>query len=183
MMTNSNCDSLQLNFLTSHSFQLEEKAQVIPSFSTSPWYSDIIYVLQNVQARAGLSKTRARSIKLKSAKFFILNEYLYWKDPRGVRLNCLLEDEAQQIMEEFHIGDCGGHHSWKVTMNMIFRAGFYWPTLFSDVYKETAKCHHCQVFEGKRKLVPLPLNPIFVEAPFQQWGLEFIGEINPNSSG
>ena len=33
------------------------------------------------------------------------------------------------------------------------------------------------------KLVTLPLNPISVEAPFQQWGLDFIGEINPNSSG
>ena len=29
----------------------------------------------------------------------------------------------------------------------------------------------------------LPLNPIAVNAPFQQWGLEFIGEINPTSSG
>ena len=29
----------------------------------------------------------------------------------------------------------------------------------------------------------LPLKPIFVEAPFQQWGLDFIGEINPTSSG
>ena len=32
-------------------------------------------------------------------------------------------------------------------------------------------------------MVPLPLNPISVKAPFQQWGLDFIGEINPNSSG
>ena len=32
-------------------------------------------------------------------------------------------------------------------------------------------------------MVSLPLNPISVEAPFQQWGLDFIGEINPNSSG
>ena len=32
-------------------------------------------------------------------------------------------------------------------------------------------------------MVPLPLNPISIEAPFQQWGLDFIGEINPNSSG
>jgi len=31
--------------------------------------------------------------------------------------------------------------------------------------------------------VSLPLNPISVEAPFQQWGLDFIREINPNSSG
>ena len=28
----------------------------------------------------------------------------------------------------------------------------------------------------------LPLNPIGVNAPFQQWGLDFIGDINPSSS-
>jgi hypothetical protein len=31
--------------------------------------------------------------------------------------------------------------------------------------------------------LPLPLKPIKVETPFQQWGLDFIGKINPNSSG
>ena len=41
----------------------------------------------------------------------------------------------------------------------------------------------CQVFEAKRKLQPLPLNPIFVDAPFQQWGLDFIGEVNPTFPG
>ena len=32
-------------------------------------------------------------------------------------------------------------------------------------------------------MFPLTLNPISVESPFQQWGLDFIGEINPTSSG
>jgi len=43
-------------------------------------------------------------------------------------------------------------------------------------------CHKCQIFEGKRKLLPLPLRPISTERPFQQWGLDFIGEIHPPSS-
>ena len=43
-------------------------------------------------------------------------------------------------------------------------------------------CHKCQIFEGKRKLLPLPLQPIIVEGPFLQWGLDFIGEIHPASS-
>ena len=64
-------------------------------FATSPWYFDIVHLLQNLQAHAGLSKIRARSVKLKAAKFCILNQYLYWKDPRGVLLNCILENEAQ----------------------------------------------------------------------------------------
>ena len=29
----------------------------------------------------------------------------------------------------------------------------------------------------------MPLKPIKVDAPFHQWGLDFIGEILPNSSG
>jgi hypothetical protein len=35
------------------------------------------------------------------------------------------------------------------------------------------------MFEGKKKLLPLPLKPISVESPFQHWGLDFIGEIHP----
>ena len=63
------------------------------------------------------------------------------------------------------------------------REGFYWPTIFSDTHKEVTSSHKCQIFEGRRKLLPLPLKPIHVDAPFQQWGLDFIGEINPYSSG
>jgi hypothetical protein len=69
------------------------------------------------------------------------------------------------------------------TTHKILRTSFYWPTLLSDTYKEVSTCHECQIFEGRRKLLPLPLNLISVEAPFQQWGLYFIGEINPTSSG
>jgi hypothetical protein len=36
---------------------------------------------------------------------------------------------------------------------------------------------------GKQQLKYLPLRPIVVNGPFQQWGLDFIGEINLSSSG
>jgi hypothetical protein len=45
-----------------------------------------------------------------------------------------------------------------------------------------SNCHEYEVFDGRRKLQPLPLNPISVEAPFMQWGLDFIGKINLPSS-
>ena len=80
-------------------------------FTTSSWYSDIVHVLRNLQAHVGLSKTRARSVKLKATKFCILNQYLYWKDPGGVLLNFLLENESQQMVKEFNKGGCGGPHS------------------------------------------------------------------------
>jgi hypothetical protein len=67
-------------------------------------------------------------------------------------------------------------------MHKILRVGYYWPMIFAEVYKEFSSYHECQIFNGRRKLHPLPLKSILVEAPFMQWGLDFIEEINPPSS-
>jgi hypothetical protein len=91
--------------------------------------------------------------------------------------------EADRIMVEFHSGLCGGHHSWKTTAHKILRAGYYWPTLFADVHRGVRACISCQRFSGKQQLKSLPLQPVVVSGPFQQWGLDFIGEIHPASSG
>jgi len=48
-----------------------------------------------------------------------MNGALYWKDLGGVLLNCLVEEEAKQVMEYFHKGDCRGHIFWKTTANKI----------------------------------------------------------------
>jgi hypothetical protein len=44
-------------------------------------------------------------------------------------------------------------------------------------------CDKCQRFIWKKQLKSLPLRPIVVNGPFHQWGLYFIGDINPSSSG
>jgi hypothetical protein len=94
----------------------------------------------------------------------------------------LLEEEMKMAIKEFHKGDCGGHHYWNTNAHKILRAGFYWPSIFFYVYKEVSSCHECQIFDGKRKLQPLPLKPFSIAAPFMQWGLDFIGEIYLPSS-
>jgi len=38
------------------------------------------------------------------------------------------------------------------------------------------------LFVGKQKLKSLPFHPVVVTSPFQQWDLDFIGEINPHFS-
>ena len=157
--------------------------QVSEMFAFSPWYSDIIYVLKNLSPPPGMTRNKVRTLKLKAAKFCILNSALHWKDPGGILLNCLVEEEVKKFMEDFHRGECGGNIFWKSTANKILIAGYYWPTLFANVHKMVKRCHRCQIFEGKQKLQPLPLKPIEVSTPFQQLGLDFIGEIHPASSG
>eukprot|EP00253_Pinus_taeda_P012050 PITA_12050 len=177
LMAESNLHVLDINLIAAMSEENEENLpiQVSDMFLLSSWYSNIIYVLKNLSSPPGMAKNKIRALKLKAAKFCIMNGALYWKDPSGVLLNCLVEEEEKQVMKEFHKGDYGGHLFWKTTANKLLRARYDWPTLFANVYKTVASYHECRIFQGKRKLQPLPLKPIEVSAPFQQWGLDFIG--------
>jgi hypothetical protein len=122
-----------------------------------------------------LRKAKAKFLKLKATKFSFLDQSLYWKDLGGILLNCLLKEEVEKSIRQFHKGDCGGQHYWKTIVHKILMERFYWPSIFFDVYKEVSSYHECQFFDGKRKLQPLPLKPISVEEQFRQWVLDFIG--------
>jgi hypothetical protein len=130
-----------------------------------------------------MGKSKARDLKLKTVRYCLIDQVLHWRDPLGVFLRCLNPQEAQKVMFDFHNGLCGGHHFWKTTTHKILRAGYYWPTLFIDVCREVRACIKCQRFSGKQQLKSLPLKPVVASTPFQQWGLDFIGEIHPPSSG
>eukprot|EP00253_Pinus_taeda_P016277 PITA_16277 len=184
LMAETNLQVLDINLIAAMSDEDDENSsvQVSEMFLSSPWYAEILYVLQHLSSPPGMPRNRSRTLKFKAAKFYTLDSTLFWKDLGGMLLNCLVEEKAKRVVEDFHRGDCGGHLFWKTTTNKILRAGYYWPSLFSDVYKAVKNCHECQMFEGKQKLQPLPLK-IEVSAPFQQWGLDFIGEIHPASSG
>ena len=151
LIAESNLHALDINLITVMSDENEEGSsiQVSEMFSLSPWYSYIIYVLKKFSPSPSMPRNKAKTLKLKATKFCILNSALYWKDPGGVLLNCLVEKEEKKFMEDFHIGECGGHLFWKSTANKILRAGYYWSTLFANVYKMVKHCHRCQIFEGK----------------------------------
>ena len=81
-------------------------------------------MLQHLQAPQGMDRTRARFLKNKTSRFCILNGKLYWKEPGGVLLNYVNEQEEKKLIEEFHAGECGGHNYCKATVNNIMRAWF-----------------------------------------------------------
>ena len=64
----------------------------------------------------------------------------------------------------------------------IIRVGYYYPTLFRDAHAYVRKCEPFQRCAGKVKKMAFPLEPVAVEFPFQQWGLDFVRPINPMSS-
>ena len=152
LLTQSNLDCISINFspeISEISENEEELVQISEKFLTSEWYRDVAFVLQYNRAPDNLSKSKARFTKLKSLRYFVYEQNLFWKDAGGILLSCLIEEEADRVIEEFHKGDCGGHHYWKATANKILRAGYFWPTLFSDVFSFVRSCEKCQRFEGK----------------------------------
>jgi hypothetical protein len=85
-------------------------------------------------------------------------------------------------MVYLHSRYCGGHFAACTTTHKILREGYYWPIIFSNVHRYVRSCQPCQFFVGKQRPPTIPLKLVIIEVPFQQWGLDFIGEFKENSS-
>jgi transposase InsO family protein len=147
-----------------------------------PWYDDIRHCLQNGSAPRHLDPTKRRVLRLKSASFHLVNGILFRQNFDSVLMRCLEKDEAERVLLELHAGEAGGHFGGETTVYKVLRAGYYWPTLFRDVHALCRKCIICQKASGRLRKPSFPLQPVSVNSPFQQWGLDIIGPINPPSS-
>jgi hypothetical protein len=97
-------------------------------------------------------------------------------------LRCLEKEDVERVLKELHDGPVGGHFAGETMTHNILREGYYWPTLFRDAHAYVRRCKVCQMSAGKEKKVAIPLQPMSISRPFEQWGIDIIGEINPNSS-
>ena len=83
---------------------------VAENISSFEWYSGIIHFLLKLEVSPDLTPNQARTLKLKSIKFCIIDNLLYWKDQFGILSRCLDKEEEEQVMHRFHSSTCGGHH-------------------------------------------------------------------------
>lgn len=84
-------------------------------------------------------------------------------------------------MNEFHAGFCCGHYATQTTTHNILREIYYFPTIFADTLNVVKIFQPFQLVTLKQHLVAMPLRNVAIDAPFQQWHLEFIGELKYNS--
>jgi hypothetical protein len=81
-------------------------------FSSSSLYRDIVSYILTLQCPSELTPYKARTLKLHSIKYCIVDGKLFWKDPLGFLLSFLVETETEKVIDEFHEGVCGGNPSW-----------------------------------------------------------------------
>ena len=99
----------------------------------------------------------------------------------GVLLRCLECEDTDKVLKELHDDIVGGHLAGSTTTHKISRVGYYWPTLFKDAHSYARNCKTCQMSAGRDKRATIPLQLVTVSRPFEQWGLDIIGEITPSS--
>jgi hypothetical protein len=119
LLVESNFKALGINHLESHRYipdieELDDQTPTVQNedkFSSSDWYRDIVSYLLTLQCLSGMTPSKERTLKLHAVKYCIIKGQLYWKDPLGFLLCCLIEPKTKNVINEFHKGVCGGHHT------------------------------------------------------------------------
>jgi hypothetical protein len=150
--------------------------------TSDPWYGDILLYLQTQRFQPNISHEECRCIRHHSCRYLILDDTLYHRGINTILWRCLIHEEAEHVLNDCHLGACGGHLSGMATAQKILRAGYFWPSIFKDCIEAVKKCPPCQIFNKKARTHPTALHPIIVIDPFSKWGIDFM-QCKPTSAG
>ena len=93
-------------------------------------------------------KDEARKLRVRSARYVLLNDALYKRGFSQPYLKCLSPDEANYVLREVHEGACGNHSRVRSLIHKVVRAGYYWPTIRADAKAYVKICDQCQRFSN-----------------------------------
>ena len=130
------------------------------------WYSGILQYLKDETYPKSTDKNDQLAIRRLSTNYIICGEWLYRRSYDGIHLICVIAMEAQQIIEEVHESNYGLHMNAHMLSRKIMRQGYYWTTMEADCAIYVQKCHHCQVHEDLKHMVPMPLHTMTSPWPF-----------------
>ena len=94
--------------------------------------------------RLSKAKDEARKLRVRAAKYVLLDEVLYKRGFSQPYLRCLASDEANYVLREVHEGACGNHSGARSLIHKVVCAGYYWPTIQVDAKAYVKVCNQCQ---------------------------------------
>ena len=118
----------------------------------------------------------------KAVNYVIFEDELYKKSINGILLKCLVESEAYIVLTETHGEICGSHQAGGKMKWMLFRQGYYWPTILKDCINYAKSCEECQKHGPIQQVPASELHLITKPCPFQGWTLDLIRHFHPPSS-
>ncbi|XP_065636337.1 uncharacterized protein LOC136070380 [Quercus suber] len=110
------------------------------------WMAPIVSYLKD--GRLPEEKDEARKLRVRAARYILMDKILYKRDFSQPYLRCLAPDEANYIIREIHEGACGNHLGARSLVHKIIRAGYYWPNMQADAKAYVKVCDQCQRFSN-----------------------------------
>ena len=145
-------------------------------------YSEIVSYLVNRTYPTGLSREEKSVFQNKVAPYTIIQGILFRIGANEQLKRCLEKQERKKVMRALHSGPSGGHFAAATTANRIRSAGYWWPYLVRDLRAYVGSCDQCQRTGAPAFRNHWPLTPILPISPFEKWGIDFVGLINPVST-
>ena len=94
--------------------QIEEKGN---------WMTPIIVYLKD--GRLPEDKDEARKLRIKAAKYVLIDEVLYKQGFSQPYLRCLAPDESNYVLREVHEKAYGNHSGARALVHKVVRVGYY----------------------------------------------------------
>ena len=110
------------------------------------WMTPIVGYLKEGKLPQG--RDEACKLRIKSAKYVLMDEVLYKRGFSQPYLRCLAPDEANYVLREVHEGACGNHSGARSLVHKVVRVGYYWPTIQADAKAFVKVCDQCQRFSN-----------------------------------
>ncbi|XP_015958453.1 uncharacterized protein LOC107482464 [Arachis duranensis] len=89
-------------------------------------------------------KKEAKRLVREAQYYNIVHDALYRKGISTPLLKCVPTSATRDVLEKVHGGICGNHLGARALSKMVFRAGFYWPTLQKEATEFVKTCPPCQ---------------------------------------
>ena len=102
------------------------------------WMTPIISYLKD--GRLPEEKDEARKVRVRSARYVLMNEVLYKTGFSQPYLRCLAPDEANYVLREVHEGACGNHLGARSLVHKVVRVGYYLPNMQADAKAYVKVC-------------------------------------------
>nr|GEV28036.1 reverse transcriptase domain-containing protein [Tanacetum cinerariifolium] len=125
-------------------FPLETISKLAHHDQSTLWFTDF------ANYHAGKFIIKGMSTQQKN-KFFKDVKHYFWDDPYlfktcadQVIRQCVVGQEAVDILIACHSRPTGGHYGANYTAKKVFDSGFYWPTIYKDAFELVKNCDSCQ---------------------------------------
>ena len=113
-------------------------------------------------------KDEAKKLKVRSAKYILMDEVLYKRGFSQPYLRCLAPDEANYVLRGVHEGACGNHSGARSLVHKVVQARYYWPIIQANAKAYVKVCDQCQRFSNIPRQPLEYLTPMMAPWPFVQ---------------